>query len=360
VLGLAGLLAILGIVFALPLRAEDRPPRDGPSAVSQLTAEEVAILRRKVPDWDRMDPRRRERIAKTVLRLRNLSDEERETFLRRIQEVKDRGQQARPHGGREHWQRRAGLMRALSSVMWSDLPEDVRTRITETLDGRARMGLGKAFYARFWARVVEARAAEGLPEVVLPPDAPEDLVQRMEQARVRAEAGDRRALAMLVGRALDHETRELTSGLGPEADAATYQEAGERLREEFSEAYQETLREVLTVLEQPERIASFIRRGPGPGHDVPLGPTAKARVRELIQSIRETLPHLEQHPRMRAQLMRLMNELQRTVDGEGRPNGRPEGRPGRNGRPRPGDGPRRGPGRGPRDDRRGGGDDGGN
>src|SRR5437868_886149 len=69
-------------------RADDpAPPAQGPaagSAVAKLTPEESAMLARRFPDWERKPAAEREKIATNVLRLRDLSAEQRARFFERL------------------------------------------------------------------------------------------------------------------------------------------------------------------------------------------------------------------------------------------------------------------------------------
>ena len=57
-------------VWARPARAGDAAEAKG--AIERLTAEEMAVDRRRIADWDRLDAAAQERVAQNVLRLRAL------------------------------------------------------------------------------------------------------------------------------------------------------------------------------------------------------------------------------------------------------------------------------------------------
>ena len=79
---------------------EDGPKHDGPkqaSALSQLEPKELAFLREKFPEWDKVDARRKEHIARNVLRLREMSPEERATLKQRMARL--HGRRKGRHGG---------------------------------------------------------------------------------------------------------------------------------------------------------------------------------------------------------------------------------------------------------------------
>jgi hypothetical protein len=96
------LLATTLVAFAPGVRAGDAPPAPPvsapvpgpaatPSAVSRLTPEELAFVRRRLPDFDARDEAEREKIATNVLRLRSLSPEERKRLVERMQRVEGEG-----------------------------------------------------------------------------------------------------------------------------------------------------------------------------------------------------------------------------------------------------------------------------
>ncbi len=98
-LGLASLLASP----AGTVRADEPAAAPGP-AVARLLPPEVEILRHKFPDWDQKDAAERERIATNVLRLRNLSPEDRARVVERVK-------QAEAHGVLDHLRDRLDKMK---------------------------------------------------------------------------------------------------------------------------------------------------------------------------------------------------------------------------------------------------------
>jgi hypothetical protein len=86
-------------VGAVPARADDPPapaPAPAPSpaagsAVAKLTAEESAMLARRFPDWERKPAAEREKIATNVLRLRELTAEQRARFFERLRRAQEAG-----------------------------------------------------------------------------------------------------------------------------------------------------------------------------------------------------------------------------------------------------------------------------
>ena len=86
---------VAAVAGAGAARADDpAPPVSGPaagSAVARLTAEEGAMLARRFPDWERKPAAERERIATNVLRLRDLSAEQRARFFERLRRAQEAG-----------------------------------------------------------------------------------------------------------------------------------------------------------------------------------------------------------------------------------------------------------------------------
>lgn len=67
---------------------DDKAAKPKQSAVEQLRPEELAALKRKLPNWDELDANRQQRIAKGVLRLRDMTPEQRKQFERRLEEIR--------------------------------------------------------------------------------------------------------------------------------------------------------------------------------------------------------------------------------------------------------------------------------
>lgn len=77
------------LVGVAPMALADDVQEDA-SAVSQLTAEELAALKQRLgAKWDQLDAQKKERIAKGVLRIRNLSVEDRQKLRERIARARE-------------------------------------------------------------------------------------------------------------------------------------------------------------------------------------------------------------------------------------------------------------------------------
>jgi len=99
--------------------------RDPGQYVKRLKPEELAYLRKKMPGWDGLDARRKEHIAREVIRLRNLSPEQSKRLRERLERLGRRGTKSRGWSGSSR-----GRMFRFSQVVgeriWSQLPESSR------------------------------------------------------------------------------------------------------------------------------------------------------------------------------------------------------------------------------------------
>ena len=128
------LAALLVLAFAAspPAYADDEEP----GAVSKLKAEEIAFLKKKWPEWDKLDASRKERIARGILRVRNLSPEEREKFKQRMERL-HKGRKG-PRGGRSHGSSIFRVADAVGTRVIDKLPPAVQVDIAK-LDVRPSM-----------------------------------------------------------------------------------------------------------------------------------------------------------------------------------------------------------------------------
>jgi hypothetical protein len=168
---LVGVAALGGLVVAERRAfADDPSPRPAPvakSAAAELTADEVAAIRRRAPDWDRLDESKRERIAAFVLKLRTLSSEERDRLLDRLRKVHDVGPGAvdkfRP-GLAIHF-----VARGVSALVLAEVGPDAQRVVGPdgplTKDERER--LQAAIGASWWRHVIEALVAT--PDLAIEP-----------------------------------------------------------------------------------------------------------------------------------------------------------------------------------------------
>jgi hypothetical protein len=176
----AALAAGGAVVFGGRAFAADPPPAGQPqppappaakSAVAELTPDEVEAIRRHAPEWDRLDEATRERIAKLVLKLRQLTPEQRERFFERMRKLERAGPEAFEGLGKKlegfegmrpeardplvQWQFAA---RAISAIVLADLPAESRSLLSpEAFEEQMRLQF--AIGAAWRRRVIDGLAA---------------------------------------------------------------------------------------------------------------------------------------------------------------------------------------------------------
>lgn len=141
--------SMLLVAFARGVRADGPGPAGGPvspvpapaaSAVAQLTDEELAFLRRRVPGFDRLDPAPQEKMAINVKKLFSLSPEVRTKFLERLRRAESEGPGAKAVTERLPGLHSAGpgavvdgvkKMHAIASAIVALLPPSARDLVTE-------------------------------------------------------------------------------------------------------------------------------------------------------------------------------------------------------------------------------------
>ena len=362
---------------AVPARAEDQPapaPAEGVD-LPELRPEEIAFLKKKFPEWDTLSPERRAHIARNVIRLREMNDEERAKLKSRV----DRLRRGRKGG---HKSRGAGLFRLADAVgerVLARLPAEVRVEVGK-LDVRPSMVRMTLF------RKLKSKAASAEPttftesQLAAMPASVRVRVQKMV-ADVEA-GGDEKRIAALKGRiqrmhllkrleALRKDAGTDSSGTQQaEAVLGAWQAAADQLVAEitanpgaFLASVQRAERDHVTPTDFQKTVWSLERLALGKWRRDPEALAAADRVvrRILIDELRadpravKALPGYED-PRGRR---RALGKLLGGSEGAGRRGGwRGPGR--REGGP-PRTGPRKGPGRGgkraaPRDDTERGGD----
>lgn len=266
---LVGGIALPGVASIRPALADPPPAAgdapDGASALSQLSEDELALLRRKLPDWDALDAERRERIAARVLGLRRLSAEQRHELEARAARFRDRP----AHGGGGE-RGRAALPALVGHLLGErlagSLPEDLRARLEA--GGLGRRDLSRYLVKALWPEIVQfegRRLAEqgldDLPEGVLSPADRERLAAAVARARALPADGDeaREAHAHLGHQALAMRLATLRRDLDGADPAAAGRVLGDRLWARW-----QPLREAAVArLRQDgaERIVQGMRRG---------------------------------------------------------------------------------------------------
>lgn len=241
-------------------------PRDtvGPVAVDRLTAEELEILRRRFPDWDQRDAAERERIASNVMKLRQLSPDDRRRLLERAKKLegagpdawqKLRGWHEMTHAEREQMRAKRVMYRGMGAQVVGALPPDARQLVTPgalpgslTFPERLRLEVGIASLLR--KRILEAYVSNPPRDVEASVGAPPAQVKRLTAARdalrAKGEAAtneDRRRLAeaLLEDRLFGLRRRLQGETLAEGARGARF---GAMAKEAFPEAFSSVVDEV--------------------------------------------------------------------------------------------------------------------
>ncbi len=135
------LVGCLGVCLdaALPAWADDgdtperevergRDDQEGKaSAVSRLSATELALVKKRVPTWDSLDTSARERIARSVLHLRRMTKDERNVFHQRLKRFKEM-RRRHPKGRRSMRDVRGSfeVANAFGRLLLNDMPGEVQ------------------------------------------------------------------------------------------------------------------------------------------------------------------------------------------------------------------------------------------
>ena len=312
----AVLLALVLLACA-PLRSEAEEPG---AALGRLTPQERRVLEERVPDFDRMDPQRQERIAANVIRLRGLDGEARARLRDRLRALeRRRDEQGRLPSGleaartptwRETIRRRGALVRGVGTRMWASLDPDARRRITATLGRRGRGAVEVAFTQRVLAEQARALAAS-LAVIELPDGLPPRVERRVAPLRERAEAGDAKArlhLAQLavVVRAQGWVEEFPASG---RVERETLEAVGEAVRASAPDVFAAAVADLERATAGAARLGALRARRRGRR----AGPKDPRLVR-LRKALDEARPALEADPRLRGPAERLEGALEQALE----------------------------------------------
>ncbi len=182
------LAALAGLVGAQSAYADDGGARPGPSDaktkdfLAQLTDEERSFLQKRVKGWAQLPPQKQQMIARNVLRMRNMSAEQRKRFSERMERMRGkdkRWDRVRDHGARMLVDR--GLAHA------------ARKRLGRSFEGQLRRRdisdhvFERSFGRVFWDKVRQSAFIDGKPPApdTLPAGFPERLVKRYGQMHAR-------------------------------------------------------------------------------------------------------------------------------------------------------------------------------
>jgi hypothetical protein len=305
-------LLVLPILLAGPAHADESP------SVERLTAAEIDHLRRHVPAWDDLPEERRERIAKNVLRLRNLSPEERSRLQGRLERFQREGEEGRDrlperlsklHGRpRDQFRLHARLASALGPAVLAELPEDVRAALAApgSHGGRPRAAvLGFLFLRGILARTAEELGASGGHLAYEPsPEAAAAYAARkarFEAATPDAREREGRALAWLV--AEDRVRRALAGVEGPRTAQA--------LRAAAPEAYDAVLADLVArARRSPDELRRSLQQPGGrPGPEGPRSERLRTGALLLIRFLEQSSAWLASDPEARERADRLLERV---------------------------------------------------
>lgn len=293
------LLPLLGGALALPAYADgQKGRRDGPAAdkdfVARLTAEELELLQKKLP-WDKLDQEKKNRIARHVLRLRDMDAKERERFKQRMHKMRNaRGERPEAHRGgrrRDH-AFMAVFGQAIESMLRQDWPDGLKLADQRKLSHAHLVGSFLRFklMRRIGEFEVEQVLASGVDIETSLAGLPASKREKLTAAIERARTGDARTRVML-GRLLFHaRVHDLRSALRPSDrtpdvhdETNTLDKTGEsvtarlaaHVRSRWAAPYQQALDEVRN------NTAAFIKRMETP-HGGPRGPLRPAEWASLV------------------------------------------------------------------------------
>ena len=277
-----------------PAPAPAPPPAAASSqTLDALTSEERELVRRKVPDWDRLDAATQGRIVSVVTRVRTLPPEQRELFLARMRRLQRAGPMAvetfaknlpafagASPERREEVARVHVVARAVAASYAASWPVEVRDALlgtgTGALSPQERMQLavcvGGAWRRRAIEALVQAPLLDVEPVEGTPPARATEFVTLRDQVRlgggVASTEGLRRRYAV---RVFDDQVLRVKSALGkrsmPQSGAggdvvdAHLAKLGDRLRAAFPAASESVGAELLAaVTKGRDGLAAFCEK----------------------------------------------------------------------------------------------------
>lgn len=221
-----------------------------PAAVDRLTAEELEILRRRFPDWDQRDAAERERIAVNVMKLRQLSPDDRRRLLERAKKLelagpdavnalgqRLRGWREMSHAEQEQMREKRTFFRGMGAQVIGGLPPEARQLVTPgalptslTFPERLRLevGIAKLLRKRIEQAFVANPPLDAEPSAGAPPAQAQRLVVARDALRAKGTAAtddDRRRFASAL---FEDRLLGLRRRLGAEERASDAMRRGER------------------------------------------------------------------------------------------------------------------------------------
>lgn len=274
------LLLLAALVGLLPLGGDLLSPAaaDEATCLARLTSAELEALQRRVPGWDELEAAKKERIACAVLRMRNLSEEDR----RRLRERGDM-YRSRPDAMRSDGRRRRGndshaaamaMAQGALRVALADMPKETVRGFRTARIQRARME------AAFLRRMVESEVARLAPRVhELEDDAfPRWMRRRVADMKTRLASQDdpamrkRLAMAVLMGRVARlvseaPEKPKAAEGLSDEerkafhkTRVAWYEALGAKVEETWPEAFADAKRDFMARASDMDAMKAWLER----------------------------------------------------------------------------------------------------
>lgn len=243
---------------------ERRPPRGAAGRdaktkdfVAELQPKELEFLASRIKDWDKLDAHKKQMIARNVVRLRNMSPEQRKHFERRLRSMRDKPKKwdrMRDHGSRMLVDR--GLAHAARKQLGREFENRLRrSDISEHVFERS-------FSRTFWDKVTQAAFEDGRPVAVeaLPEGLPERLVQSYSKMRARwaaTEDADQRkrmtrALGQTYSRILAGQLRQTLARSDVKGSDAYVALVAHTVRKTWPKAFAESVQEPDALLRSAE------------------------------------------------------------------------------------------------------------
>ncbi len=177
--------------------------------VAELQPKELEFLESRIKGWDKLDAHKKQMIARNVVRLRNMSPEQRKHFERRLKSMRGKSKRwdrMRDHGGRMLVDR--GLAHAARKKLGREF--EARLRRSDISEHVFERSFGRTF----WGKVTQTAFADGKPVALdaLPKGASERFLKRYSQMLTRWEATDDAEQRGRMLSALGHSYSQMLAG----------------------------------------------------------------------------------------------------------------------------------------------------
>ncbi len=282
---LFGIFTVAGGLCATAV-AEDAPAREKASdatAVSQLTAGELKLLQKRIKNWAELPVEKQERVARRVLSLRNMTDEERARLRDRIAHKVRHPETSRGSASRDRrpdmrhmWAVAKGLgALAAEGLISKDVQRGLRAKGIH--GGHLESALLRRFFGRLQKqrlKGIEALDAQTLPERLRPYFLRLKQTLQSKDKRIRDKALMDMARMAVVG-----EVKQLLDGAPrPKSDfdkqtaaptreqreawhklmVAHYRKIGEQARAKWPEAFEATRQELAAVAADLDKLGTWV------------------------------------------------------------------------------------------------------